>query len=146
MKQFPSRLNYKKNHRLQKQFLQSIDNKNFIPLYGKYAIKSLRPGKIRYKQIEACRRTIRRGLGKGKGKAEKLKIRLFTHVPVTKKSLLSRMGKGKGKIDKAFYFAPITRGQILFEVIEKDSIKLSRILSKGSMTLPVKTNIIRLKY
>lgn len=49
-------------------------------------------GKLKFKQIEACRRTIKRGLSK----QDNLWIKIFTNIPVTKKPSASRMGKGKG--------------------------------------------------
>lgn len=51
-------------------------------------------GKLKFKHIEACRKTLKRGLRK-KGA---LWIRVFTWAPVTKKSVGLRMGKGKGGI------------------------------------------------
>lgn len=51
-------------------------------------------GKLTFRQLEACRRTLRRGLKK----TGKIWIRPFTSVPITKKSIASRMGKGKGNI------------------------------------------------
>jgi large subunit ribosomal protein L16 len=49
-------------------------------------------GQIKFKQIEACRRTIKRGLKKN----GYLYIRVFTGLPITKKPIATRMGKGKG--------------------------------------------------
>ena len=67
-------------------------------------------GKLTYKQIEACRRTIRRGLKK----LGFLFIRVFTGTPVTKKPSATRMGKGKGSI--SYRVAIIKKGQIIFEI------------------------------
>lgn len=39
--------------------------------------------------MESCRRTLRRTLGK----TAKIRLRPFTSIPVTKKSVASRMGK-----------------------------------------------------
>ncbi len=36
----------------------------FVALNGQYAIQALEPGKLTFKQIESCRRTLRRTLGK----------------------------------------------------------------------------------
>jgi large subunit ribosomal protein L16 len=69
-----------------------LERKNFFLYHGILGLQSLSFGKLKYRQIEACRRTIRRGLRK-KGK---IFIRVFTGIPVSEKAKASRMGKGKG--------------------------------------------------
>jgi ribosomal protein L16/L10AE len=64
MKQFPSNLKFKKYHKVNYFYNATIEKKVFFPLDGEYGIQSLESGKIKFKQIEACRRTIRRGLTK----------------------------------------------------------------------------------
>jgi ribosomal protein L16/L10AE len=64
MKQYPSNLKYKKYHKLNSFNLKTIDKKNFHLDDGVLAIKSVESGKITFKQIESCRRTIKRGLKK----------------------------------------------------------------------------------
>jgi len=64
MKQFPSFLKYKKYQKLNSFNLKTIDKKNFFLSHGNFAIKSIESGKIKFKQIESCRRTIKRGLKK----------------------------------------------------------------------------------
>lgn len=64
MKTFPNNLEYKKYHKVNKNFLTLLEQKFFFPLEGNFAIQAAESGKLTYKQIEACRRTIRRGLGK----------------------------------------------------------------------------------
>lgn len=91
MKTFPNNLEYKKYHKVNKNFLTLLEQKFFFPLEGNFAIQAAESGKLTYKQIEACRRTIRRGLGK----LAKLWIRSFTSRPVTSKSIASRMGRVK---------------------------------------------------
>jgi len=92
MKQCPSRLKYKKNHKSRSSILFLEEQKNFQPLRGFIALKSLENYKLTYNQIEACRKSIRRALKK-KGI---IFIRLFTNISVTKKPIASRMGSGKG--------------------------------------------------
>jgi ribosomal protein L16/L10AE len=36
----------------------------FFSIDGQYAIQAIEPGKLTFKQIESCRRTLRRTLGK----------------------------------------------------------------------------------
>jgi large subunit ribosomal protein L16 len=92
MKQNPSRLKYKKNHKPSSFNLYLSEQKNFISTKGNLVLKSSENGKLTYNQIEACRKTIRRILKK----QGKVYLRVFTNVSITKKPVASRMGKGKG--------------------------------------------------
>jgi ribosomal protein L16/L10AE len=65
MKQFPKSLKYKKYQKIRKKYFFSYEKKYFFPLRGLYGLQSIQSGKIKYEQIEACRKTIRRHLGKG---------------------------------------------------------------------------------
>jgi len=92
MKQQPSKLNFRKNHKVSSSFFELKDRKTFIPLNGRFALKSIQAGKLTFKQIEAGRKSIRRNVNK-KGN---LTIRIFTGKSVTRKPIAVRMGKGKG--------------------------------------------------
>ena len=92
MKQNPSKLKFKKNHKPSSSNLYLIQQKTFYPLKGFLALKSLENAKLTYKQIEACRKSVRRVLKK----QGNVFLRVFTDISLTKKSVASRMGKGKG--------------------------------------------------
>ena len=94
MKQYPGYLKYKKYHRVNYFYNYALQQKIFYPLNGELAIQSIESGKLNFKQIESCRRTLKRGLKK----LGYMWIKLFTNVPIYKKSLASRMGKGKGNL------------------------------------------------
>lgn len=96
MKQLPSRIFFKKTHKPGSFFLSAKDQKTFFPLSGTFGLKSLAPGRLTFKQIEAGRRTIRRTLAK----RGRLVIKPFTSRSLTKRSLGVRMGKGKGSHDR----------------------------------------------
>lgn len=64
MKQCPSRLKFRKNHRVNSSFFNIKDNKSFFSLNGIFALKSLEAGKLTFKQIEAGRKSIRRNVRK----------------------------------------------------------------------------------
>jgi ribosomal protein L16/L10AE len=49
-------------------------------MYGEYAIQASEAGKLTYKQIEACRRALRRGLGK----TAKIFFHIFTVYQLVK--------------------------------------------------------------
>jgi len=135
-----SNFKFKKFHKFNINFLNLLDQKIFFLRHGQYGLQALEAGKLTFKQIEACRRTIRRGITK----TGLLWIRVFTFVPVTKKSISSRMGKGKGNI--SYWIAPIKKGQILFEINSKFIQVAFNVLKKASTKLPFKTKVIKLKF
>jgi large subunit ribosomal protein L16 len=92
MKQNPSKLKFKKNHKIKYSNLFLNEQKVFFPLYGNFALKALESGKLTFKQIEACRKSIRRDVKK----LGNVYIRAFTYFSITKKAVGIRMGKGKG--------------------------------------------------
>jgi large subunit ribosomal protein L16 len=92
MKQYPSRLKYKKNHKISKSYFSLAEQKVFYPRNGLFAIKSVESGKLNFNQIEACRKSIKRNVKK----LGKIKINSFTYFSKTAKGLGVRMGKGKG--------------------------------------------------
>ncbi len=92
MKQNPSRLKYRKNHKVSFSLFSLLDKKNFYTKYGSFGLQSLEAGKLNLKQIEAGRKSIRRNVKK----TGTVFIRVFTGKSVTAKPLATRMGKGKG--------------------------------------------------
>ena len=140
MKQYPNNLKFKKYHKVNNFFLTTTEKKLFFPLDGEYALQCLESGKLKFKQIEACRRTIKRGLSK----VDNLWIKIFTNIPVTKKPSSSRMGKGKGSV--SHWVAAVICGQILFEISIPKLEKALFILKKAQTKLPIKTKFIKIIY
>jgi Ribosomal protein L16/L10E len=60
MKQQPSRLKFKKYHKICKSRLQLADQRLFLPKFGFLGLKALEATKLTFNQIEAGRKTIRR--------------------------------------------------------------------------------------
>ena len=140
MKQFPNNLKFKKYHKANNFFFKKIEKKIFFPFDGEYALQCLEAGKLKFKQIEACRRTIKRGLTK----QDNLWIKIFTNIPITKKPSSSRMGKGKGNL--AFWIANIKKGTVLFEISGLNMKKAEYVLEKSKTKLPVRTKITKNIY
>jgi len=78
--------------------------------FGTFAIKSLEPGRITARQIEAARISVTRAM-KREGQVW---IRVFPDKPITKKPAEVRMGKGKGAPE--YWVAIVKPGTIRFEV------------------------------
>lgn len=140
MKQFPNNLKFKKYHKVNYFFNFTIEKKLFYPLNGEFGLQSLENGKIKFKHIEASRRTIKRGLSK----TGKIWIKVFTNVPITKKPLAVRMGKGKGNI--SYWVAVIKKGQIIFEISGITYNKAKFLLNKSKTKLPIQTRMIKIIY
>lgn len=88
----PVNLKYKKMH-CKRLMPAHSENRSFNLKFGAVGLKCLEYGKISARQLEAVRRVIRRGSGKG----GQIKINVFPSFSITKKAVGSRMGKGKGK-------------------------------------------------
>lgn len=135
MKQYPSRLKYKKNHKPSSFLLYSEDSKNFNTIKGNIILKSLENGRLSYNQIEACRRSIRRLLRK----QGIIIIRIFTNISLTKKPIASRMGSGKGSHSN--WISCVKRGQIICEFLNYnfDLVKAIKVMKIASYKLPIKS-------
>lgn len=140
MKQYPSSLKFRKNHKPRKFFLDSVEQKNFYPYQGVYALKSLQPARINGKQLEAGRKSIRRSVKK----SGKIYIRIFTNLSLTKRPVGVRMGKGKG--NHHVWVAAVKPGHIIYELkgIEQTSALLALKLAADKM--PFKCAIVKLTY
>ena len=140
MKQSPSNLKFKKNHKIRKSVLILKEQKVFFPAFGEFGIQSVESGQLTLKQIEACRKSIRRNVKK----LGFIKLRTFTYQSITKKSIGSRMGKGKG--NHSLWICPIRRGQIICELAGINLYQSVKSLNGASSKLPVNCKIVKLKY
>lgn len=130
----PRKTKYKKMQKgsIPNKILSQTDN----VIYGKYAFKAASFGIITNKQLEAARRVIMKKIKK----QGKLWIRVFTHIPKTKKPVEVRMGKGKGSVDS--WVTKIQPGTIIYE-IDGISLKLAQELFKESaQKLPLNLKLV----
>ncbi|GAB4379604.1 MAG: 50S ribosomal protein L16 [Salibacteraceae bacterium] len=104
--------------------------------FGTFGIKTLQPGRLTSRQIEAARIAITRYM-KREGQVW---IRIFPDVPVTKKPAEVRMGKGKGALDH--WVAKVEPGRVLFEVEGVSKEVGQEALRLGAQKLPVVTKFV----
>lgn len=140
MKQQPSRLKYRKNHKIGFSFFKLLDKKTFYPLQGLYALQALQAGKLTLKQIEAGRKSIRRSIKK----AGKLYIRVFTGRSITSKGHAARMGKGKGV--HALWVCPVRKGQLLYELTGVSTDACLKALRNAAVKMPFPSRVVRLVF
>jgi large subunit ribosomal protein L16 len=104
--------------------------------FGEYGLKTLEPGWITDRQIEAARIAMTRHIKRG----GKVWIRMFPDKPITKKPDETRMGKGKGAPDH--WVAVVKPGRILYE-IEGVSEEMAReALRLAAQKLPLKCKFV----
>jgi len=104
--------------------------------FGSFAIKSLEPGWLTARQIEAARISVTRAM-KREGQVW---IRVFPDKPITKKPAEVRMGKGKGAPE--YWVAPVKPGTIIFEATGVTLDTANEALRLAAQKLPIKTKFV----
>ena len=127
----------KVKHRKQmKGRMTGVANRGADISFGEYGLKTLEPGWITDRQIEAARIAMTRHVKRG----GKIWIRMFPDKPITKKPAETRMGKGKGAPDH--WVAVVKPGRILYE-IEGVSEEMAReAMRLAAQKLPVKCKFV----
>ena len=120
----------------QKGRVKGIATRGNSIVFGSYAIKSLEPGFITSRQIEASRIAITRAM-KREGQVW---IRIFPDKPITKKPAEVRMGKGKGAPE--YWVAVVKPGTILFEAGGVTKELAYEALRLAQQKLPVSTKFV----
>ncbi|WPP52510.1 50S ribosomal protein L16 [Catalinimonas niigatensis] len=126
----PKRTKYRKK---QKGRVKGIAQRGHTIAFGNFALKTLEPGWINSRQIEAARIAMTRFM-KREGQVW---IRIFPDKPITKKPAEVRMGKGKGAPE--YWVAVIKPGHILFELTGVSTAVAQEALRLAAQKLPVKT-------
>ena len=104
--------------------------------FGSHALKTVAPGFITDRQIEASRVALARATRK----VGKFWMRIFPDKPYTKKPPEVTMGAGKG--DVSHYVAVVAPGRIMFEVAGLSDKEASRVFKTVSAKLPLKTKLV----
>ncbi|HZH35038.1 MAG TPA: 50S ribosomal protein L16 [Pyrinomonadaceae bacterium] len=104
--------------------------------FGDFALKSLEPGWITDRQIEAARIAMTRYIKR----AGKVWIRMFPDKPITKKPAETRMGSGKGAPDH--WVAVIKPGRVLYEINGVTEEIAREAMRLAAQKLPVKTKFV----
>ncbi|TGK22294.1 50S ribosomal protein L16 [Leptospira fluminis] len=130
----PKRVKFRKRQRGR---LKGTDERGSKVSFGEFGLKAVTSGRLTARQIEAARITINRQVKRG----GKLWIRIFPHLPITKKPAETRMGKGKGNPE--FWIAEIRPGRILFEMSGIDEATAKKALDLAAYKLPVQTEFVK---
>ncbi len=108
---------------------------NYIA-FGDFALQSQTNSDVTSRQIEAARQAMTRHIKRG----GKIWIRIFPHIPVTRKPLGLKMGGGKGAPE--FWVAKVKSGTVLFEMKGVSEEVAREAMRLASHKLPVKTKFI----
>ena len=129
----PKRTKFRK---MQKGRVKGLASRGHRLAFGTFGIKSLEPGWITSRQIEAARIAMTRAM-KREGQVW---IRIFPDKPITKKPAEVRMGKGKGAPE--YWVATVKPGTVLFEAASVDIELAKEALRLASQKLPLSTKFI----
>lgn len=129
----PSRTKYRK---VRKGKITGVATSGNFIAFGDYGLQSEGMERITSRQIEAARQAMTRHIKRG----GKIWIRIFPHIPVTRKPLDVKMGSGKGNPE--FFVAKVKPGTILFEMQGVTEPIAREAMRLASNKLPVKTRFI----
>ena len=130
----PSRTKFRK---VRKGKIRGVASSGNFVAFGDYGLMSLGHERITSRQIEASRQAMTRYIKRG----GKIWIRIFPHVPVTRKPLDVKMGSGKGNPE--FFVAKVKPGTILFEMQGVEESVAREAMRLAADKLPVKTKFLK---
>jgi len=104
--------------------------------FGSFGLKSVEPGRVTAREIEACRRAITRHIKR----TGRLWITIFPDVPVSTKPAEVRMGSGKGNPE--YWICRIKPGRIMFELDGVSQALAGEAFALGAAKLSVKTRVV----
>ena len=128
------RRKFKKHH---KYYVSDKINKKSHLIFGQYGLLSKEWSLLTIKQIESAVLTTKRTL-KRKGS---IWLRVFPHIPVTKKPLEVRMGKGKGSVHT--WKTKVAPNSVIIEIYSPSPLIAIAALKSISKKLPFKSYIIK---
>lgn len=105
--------------------------------FGDYGLQSQSNNDVTSRQIEAARQAMTRYIKRG----GKIWIRIFPHIPVTRKPLGLKMGGGKGAPE--FFVAKVKAGTVMFEMKGVTEEVAREAMRLAAHKLPVKTKFVK---
>ena len=104
--------------------------------YGHFGLISQQSDRVSSRQIEAARQAMTRYIKRG----GQIWIRIFPHIPVTRKPQDTKMGTGKGNPE--FFVAKVKPGTVMFEMDGVSEEVAREAMRLAGHKLPVKTMFI----
>jgi len=129
----PKRTKYRKRQRGKRD---GVAQKGNQVSFGEYGLMALEPKWITARQIEAARVAMTRKIKRG----GKVWIRIFPHMPFTKKPAETRQGKGKGNPEG--WVAVVKTGTVMFEMAGVNGELAREAMHLASSKLPIRTKVV----
>lgn len=129
----PKRTKFRK---AQKGRNRGLAHRGSTVTFGSFGLKTLEPGWLTSRQIEAARIAVTRYM-KREGKVW---IRVFPDKPITSKPAEVRMGKGKGA--PSHFVAVVRPGRILFEADGVSFETAKEAMRLAAQKLPMKCKFV----
>src|SRR5580698_4786742 len=129
----PSRTKHRK---VRKGRIRGVATAGNYIAFGEFALQAQGQMRITSRQIEAARQAMTRYIKRG----GKIWIRVFPHIPVTRKPQDVKMGSGKGNPE--FFVAKVKPGTILFEMQGVSEEVAREAMRLAARKLPVKTKFL----
>lgn len=129
----PSRTKFRKTR---KGKIYGVATRGNYIAFGDYGLQAQGHDRITSRQIEAARQAMSRHIKRG----GKIWIRIFPHIPVTRKPQDVKMGSGKGSPE--FFVAKVKPGTILFEMQGVSEEVAREAMRIAGHKLPVATKFL----
>ena len=126
--------------KFQKVTVASVAQKCNKVSYGSYGLVAGDNIKLSGKELEAMRKVVSRAMNRNGA----LYMRVFPHLPVTKKPVGTRMGGGKSGVE--FWVSPVKKGTVIMEVDNVDEAVAMEALGKAKFKLSIPCFIIKRKF
>ena len=107
--------------------------------YGSYGFVAGANIKLSGKELEAMRKVVSRTMNRNGA----LYMRVFPHLPVTKKPVGTRMGGGKSGVE--YWIAPVKKGTVIMEVDNVSEAVAMEALEKAKFKLSIPCFVIKRK-
>src|SRR5271169_5185825 len=130
----PNRTKYRK---VRKGRIRGVATSGDYIAFGDYGLQAQGQERITGRQIEASRQAMTRYIKRG----GKIWIRIFPHIPVTRKPQDVKMGSGKGNPE--FFVAKVKTGTVMFEMKGVSEEIAREAMRLASHKLPVKSKFIK---
>ena len=126
--------------KFQKVTVRGVAQKCNQVAYGSYGLAVGANIKLTGRELESMRKVVSRTMNRNGA----LYMRVFPHLPVTKKPVGTRMGGGKSGVE--YWVSPVNKGTIILEVDNVSEEVAIEALNKAKFKLSIPCFIVKRKF
>ena len=126
--------------KFQKVTVRGVAQKCNQVAYGSYGLAVGANIKLTGRELESMRKVVSRTMNRNGA----LYMRVFPHLPVTKKPVGTRMGGGKSGVE--YWVSPVNKGTIILEVDNVSEEVAIEALNKAKCKLSIPCFIVKRKF